>query len=318
VDDQATHRERWFAVGKSERAGRQGHITRRTLRTGARVRDPAKNHYCTPFTIYDPRDGSPITAYGLNANATASRRPTDNLDTLDPERKRIYNAFNWEFRARPGGGIQLFGGMSIERQPDVNCTSPDNPNSLRFCNDRENGIPFSKTFKIAGKLPAAVRHHVQRGASEQSAVTADNEHHDGQHDVHARDDAVSVHLSGTLPRRSNHRAIGDHEPDVPDRRARSAAIVLLRTDHTVPLQGVEDLQVQPRVGAADLRDVQREQLGRDHQLPVDEHSVGAVPGAEFDHAATDDWDRCSGQMVTTITGCIRQSGNRVIDWELTN
>jgi len=115
--------------------------------------DPSKNPYYTPFTIYDPRDGSPITAYGLNANATASRRPTDNLDALDSDRERIYNAFNWEFRARPGGGAQLFGGLSVERQLEVACTSPDNPNALRFCDDTQNNLPWRKTFKVAGSYP---------------------------------------------------------------------------------------------------------------------------------------------------------------------
>lgn len=115
--------------------------------------DPTQNPFFTPFTVYDPRDGSAITVYGLNANATASFRPTDNLDTFDPNRERIYNAFNWEFKARPGGGAQVFGGMSIERQLDVNCTAPDNPNSLRFCNDRENDIMFRKSLKLAGSYP---------------------------------------------------------------------------------------------------------------------------------------------------------------------
>ena len=36
---------------------------------------------------------------------------------------------------------------------DVNCTVPDNPNSLRFCDDGANGIPFKKNFKMSGSLP---------------------------------------------------------------------------------------------------------------------------------------------------------------------
>jgi hypothetical protein len=43
--------------------------------------------------------------------------------------------------------------MSFERQLEVNCTSPDNPNTLRFCDDRDNGIPFAKTLKLAGSYP---------------------------------------------------------------------------------------------------------------------------------------------------------------------
>jgi hypothetical protein len=43
--------------------------------------------------------------------------------------------------------------MSIERQVDVNCTAPDNPNSLRFCDETILSIPFRKTFKTAGSYP---------------------------------------------------------------------------------------------------------------------------------------------------------------------
>ena len=43
--------------------------------------------------------------------------------------------------------------MALERQRDVNCTSPDNPNTVRFCDDMQNNIPFSKQFKLAGSYP---------------------------------------------------------------------------------------------------------------------------------------------------------------------
>ena len=91
----------------------------------------------------------------MNANAVAAVRPTDNLDTFDPERERIYNAYSFTFQARPGRGAQLFGGFGCERQLDVNCTAPDNPNSLRFCDDRVNDIPFKKGIKLAGSYPLA-------------------------------------------------------------------------------------------------------------------------------------------------------------------
>src|SRR5207247_9121088 len=73
--------------------------------------------------------------------------------TFDQRRERIYKAFRWEFKVRPGKGAQVLGGMSFERQLEVNCTSPDNPNSLRFCDDRQNEIPFSKSLKLAGSYP---------------------------------------------------------------------------------------------------------------------------------------------------------------------
>jgi hypothetical protein len=105
----------------------------------------------TKFTVYNPFTGEAIDAYGLNADARGFA--VDNLDTFDPDRERIYNAYNFEFRARPGRGAQIFGGLAVERQLDVNCTAPDNPNSLRFCNDKENDIPFNKNLRLAGSYP---------------------------------------------------------------------------------------------------------------------------------------------------------------------
>jgi carboxypeptidase family protein len=113
--------------------------------------DPLRNPNYVPMTVYNPITGEPITVYSRTAAAAAA--PTLNLDTFDPDRLRIYNAFNLEFRARPGRGAQLFGGVSFERQLNVNCTSPDNPNSVRFCDDRENGVPFNKNFKMAASYP---------------------------------------------------------------------------------------------------------------------------------------------------------------------
>jgi hypothetical protein len=93
----------------------------------------------------------PINIY--NISAAAAGRPVDNLDTFDPDRQRAYGAYNLEFRAQPGRGALLFGGLSFEREISVNCTAPDNPNSLRFCDGRENGIPYRKTFKVSGSYP---------------------------------------------------------------------------------------------------------------------------------------------------------------------
>jgi hypothetical protein len=84
---------------------------------------------------------------------TLETRPTRNLDTFDPARERQYESFNFEFNARPGRGINLFGGLAVERQLDVACTAPDDPNTLRFCDDFQNGVPYRKSFKLSGSLP---------------------------------------------------------------------------------------------------------------------------------------------------------------------
>ena len=91
--------------------------------------------------------------HGLQPHA---RRPTaapaDILDTFDPERQRIYNSYSIRVQRAAGRpGPNLFGGLSVERQLNVNCTPPDNPNSPRFCDERhlEDGFRF-RSGRICG------------------------------------------------------------------------------------------------------------------------------------------------------------------------
>jgi Carboxypeptidase regulatory-like domain len=111
----------------------------------------------TPFTVYNPTTGEAITAY--NRTAASISRAVDNLDTFDPKRREVYNAFNFEFRARPGRGAQFFGGLSVERERQTNCTAPDNPNSQILCDDFALDIPWRKNFKLAGSytLPYGIQ-----------------------------------------------------------------------------------------------------------------------------------------------------------------
>jgi hypothetical protein len=126
------------------------HLTTTINTSLATTGDPLSNPNYTPVQIFNPITGEPLTVYSRTAAASSVIR---NLDTEDPEREQIYNAFNIEFRARPGGGAQIFGGIAWERQRQVNCNAVDNPNNLRFCDDMENDIPFSTQFKIAGSYP---------------------------------------------------------------------------------------------------------------------------------------------------------------------
>jgi hypothetical protein len=111
----------------------------------------------TPYTVYNPENGDPIEVYAR----TLQNRPTSNLDTFDPERERIYESFNFDFNARPGRGITLFGGLAVERQLEVTCNDPGDPNlptaagvvNAAFCDDRANDIPYRKSFKLSGTVP---------------------------------------------------------------------------------------------------------------------------------------------------------------------
>jgi hypothetical protein len=126
------------------------HLTTTINTSLATTGDPLANPNYPPVQIYNPLTGEAITVYSRTASASSVIK---NLDTDDPNRQQVYNAFNLEFRARPGGGSQIFGGFAFERQRQANCNAIDNPNNLRFCDDMQNDIPFSKQFKLAGSYP---------------------------------------------------------------------------------------------------------------------------------------------------------------------
>ena len=112
----------------------------------------------TPIQIFDPRDGTPMTIYNINANKANA---VDRLATRDPTHRNYYDSINFEFRARPGRGAQLFGGIALEKDLETNCFSPDDPNFTegtvaqlsRFCDDRKNGLAFQNNFKVSGVYP---------------------------------------------------------------------------------------------------------------------------------------------------------------------
>jgi hypothetical protein len=104
----------------------------------------------TPYTFYNPLTGQPFEVYARTLQA----RPTLNLDTYDPERKRGYESFNFESRWRIPGGGQVSGGVAYERERNKNCTSPDDPNydgnGKALCNEFLLDIPYRASWKASG------------------------------------------------------------------------------------------------------------------------------------------------------------------------
>jgi hypothetical protein len=89
-----------------------------------------------------------IPIYNLNV---AKRGVVQQVDKNSEANRRTYNGFDVGFTARIGGG-NLYGGSSIGRQVTVMC-EVDDPNSLRYCDQRELGIPYLAQFKLAGMYP---------------------------------------------------------------------------------------------------------------------------------------------------------------------
>jgi hypothetical protein len=89
-----------------------------------------------------------IPIYNLNP---AKRGLVQQVDRNSDQNKRTYNGYDVGFTARVGGG-SVYGGTSIGRQITVWC-EVDDPNSLRFCDQRDLDIPYLAQYKLAGSYP---------------------------------------------------------------------------------------------------------------------------------------------------------------------
>jgi hypothetical protein len=101
----------------------------------------------SPVTVVSPFDGEVFTVYNIN---TAANQRVERVDFASKDRQQIYDGFEFNFAARLPGGAQLFGGTTTQHTMTVNCDQPDDPNQLRFCDERERPNPFRTQVKIAG------------------------------------------------------------------------------------------------------------------------------------------------------------------------
>jgi hypothetical protein len=264
----------------------------------------------TPYTFYNPLTGEAFEVYARSVAASA--RPTRNLDTFDPDRRQQYEAYSVDFRWRIPGGGQVFGGASYERERARTCTAPDDPNYLappslqtgtvstnyagkRFCDDFANDIPFRKGMKVSGTRSIGWGVDLSFRVPEQS----ESDQH-AHRDDHARRHALSGQLPGAVSGRPDHHADGRLRAGVAELPARVAARHVRGADHAARFQGLAHVPRRPRQRAAGARDLQREQLGRDHQLRDDERAERDLSGTEQHHAGEDDRDRRHHTMVTQV------------------
>ena len=121
----------------------------------------------TPYQVFNPIDGTPMTIYDFKLPAGATAKPAVNtFDTSSSQLKRTFDSFGFQFNARLPHGATLFGGFGWDRVLENTCAEPDNPNLLRYCNDRDTeanlgsgdakhgfSIPYQKNGKLSGTLP---------------------------------------------------------------------------------------------------------------------------------------------------------------------
>ncbi len=89
-----------------------------------------------------------IPVYNLNR---AKLGQVQQVDKDSDQNRRSYNGFDVGFTSRVGGG-NLFGGVNVGRNVGVNC-EVDDPNGLRFCDQRKLDIPYLAQYKLAGSYP---------------------------------------------------------------------------------------------------------------------------------------------------------------------
>src|SRR5207248_309582 len=85
----------------------------------------------TPFTLFSPIDGTPITYYNVSAAKVRSVLTID--EDASNDRTMSYNAFEFSFTARLPRNMTIFGGGTSERMLAQVCDEKSNPNLLLYC-----------------------------------------------------------------------------------------------------------------------------------------------------------------------------------------
>ncbi len=101
----------------------------------------------TPFRWVAP-SGEVITSFSLNPAAAAL---DDTVDGNAVTRTRVYNGLDVSVSARLPGGGQLLAGWTMEKERQQNCDEIDDPNLMRFCDERSAGLgPPSQAGTVPG------------------------------------------------------------------------------------------------------------------------------------------------------------------------
>ena len=248
---------------------------------------PIDNPTTPRCTVFDPITGEAITVYGRTArSAPAAPTPTSTSSTntrADLRRVQL------RVQGAPGRGAQIFGGVAFERQLAVDCTTPDNPNQFRFCDDRENTFR-SRSSSSCRALPAGVRHPAERLVPEQRRQ---RQHAEQGH--HAQHHALSGRLPVAVPGRRGGPA---------DQRHRGRTTVALVGPGSIFTERFTQLDLKLQTtfrfaasACAGAGSVQPQQQRLDHHLRVDQHQQCGVSASEQPGAGPDRWCGRDGSLV---------------------
>jgi hypothetical protein len=99
--------------------------------------------------VVSPTTGEVFNAYNLDVNKRGQVDSVDTNSTNSDLRSRTYNGFEIGTAGR-FRGASFFGGWTFDRLVTVSCDTVDNPNNLRFCNQRDYDLPLRHEFKLSG------------------------------------------------------------------------------------------------------------------------------------------------------------------------
>ena len=238
-------------LGARRTGSRAASTTRRSASTRLVARPITRRTRCTTRST-----GEPFTVYGRSAAAQA--RPTNNLDTFDPERKQDYQAFELESRYRPDQG----------RRPDLRRRARSSGNGTRTARRRtipttcrlddhrcrsstpsgcatttSIDIPWRHGRQAVGIAAGGLGPQRQHGVPEQHSPTTQP-----AHDGHSRHDSLSGQLPGAVPGRRDHHADAHLQSVHADLQPRCRERGAGRAHRPARLQGEPHLPLRP--GAA--------------------------------------------------------------------
>ncbi len=202
------------------------------------------------------------------ADATTSTRSI-------PNRERVYNAFNVEFRARPGAGAQIFGGFSFERQLRRQlhgARQPELAPLLRRRRRERHPVP-RRTSSWRVRIRCRTGITVQRRAAEQQSPSGTTQHA-GRMTITRGTTRYPADCPAPCPAgaidRSRRRSGTRRRWRCRSSRCNAS---LVERINQLDFKVSKTFRFGRVTVLADVRDVQRQQLGRDHQLPVDRTSL---------------------------------------------
>ena len=178
------------------------------------------------------------------------------------------------------------------------CTAPDDPNyvtatagvfnGVALCDDFALDIPWRPQFKMSGTREVGYGINVSMSFQNNSSPTSSR-----IMTVTRGTTRYPANCPSPCPAGEIIMPTAVVRPDDDELHARVGAPVVGRTHRAARPQGRAHVPLRPRPGAADVRGVQPQQLGRDHQLQHHQRPVDDVPRAQQHHAGPHVWRSAS-------------------------